>query len=291
MPKKKNSMALFEVISKTRDKNPDSEVVVPGWVKPNQQDPQAQEPQDTAPQEPEPQKPEPQAPVTAPKTPEAPQASEVTQDPEASEVTSTPAPAIQTTSTRTPRRPIERPETPEPPIWSTDGGRLTLSLNYVSCMVASMGLLLLIVGAFVLGYMTASPGATDAQSKQTVVKRVAGKYYMIISKLADESNASRAEANRMAAFCNANGEPAEVKLLPRVVNNKVVKGQGNLIVWSATPFDSPSGEDVSAHALSIQGVLGVKYAEKYGSNNKFIQPQKNGRLAPIMFEYKPKKRR
>ena len=308
MPKKKNSMALFEVISKIRDKNPDSGVLIPEWVRPNQQDQQDQQapaPLETKSPEPTPQKPAPQAQaepesttyapaqdqIEAPETPETPEAPDAPETQETQETPEAPIrPVMQTTSTWEPRQ-TNAPETSEGlPIWSTNAGKLTLSLNYVSCMVVSMGVLLTIVAAFVLGRVTAPSGATPAQTKQTTVKRVAGKYYMMIAKLADEGEAAMAEANRMAAFCNANGEPADVKILPKVVNKKVVTGKGNLIVWSATPFDSPSDEEVIDHALFVQNELGAKYAKQYGlKDNKFIQPQKNRKPAPVLFPYKPTK--
>ena len=256
VPKKKNAMALFEVISKTRDKNPDSEVTVPDWIKPSGQSArQAQAPGAEEPAPHEPVSPEPETQTPAP--PETPS-----------------PPTLPTTSTWGPRRLSDAPKISDLPIWSTAGGRLTLSLNYVSCMVVSMGVLLLIIGAFVLGRMTASDPAPPARGGQPVVKREVGKYYLVIETLAGDTREARAEADRIVKFCNASGEPSQVQLLGR-----------NLIVWSLTPFDSAKSEEVIAHALFVQNELGAKYARKYGSKYKFVQPQKNGKLAPILYPY------
>ena len=266
MAKKKNSMALFEVISKTRDKNPDAEVTVPNWIKSSSEQPdqETREPdvQESAVEE-DPPCPEPEAQSgasleeIAPSPPKAP-----------------PSPALQTTSTWEPHRSDDTPEKSDLPIWSTAGGRLTLSLNYVSCLVASTGILLLIITAFVLGRITASSVAPPVKTGQSVVKRQVGKYYMVIETLDGKTRQARAEADRIVKFCGENGEPAQVQLLGK-----------NLIVWSLTPFDSPKSEEVRAHALHVQNELGAKYARKYTSKYKFNQPEQNGKLVPIMYPY------
>lgn len=158
---------------------------------------------------------------------------------------------------------------------------MILSLNYVTCLVASMGVLLLIIGAFVTGRMTASNSTPIAGGgRQAVVKRQVGKFYMVIETLKGRSPEARAEADRIVKFCGANGEPSEVQLL-----------RENLIVWSLTPFDSKNSEEVTAHALHVQNELGAKYARQYGSKYKFSQPKKNGKLVPVLYPYaKPKPR-
>jgi hypothetical protein len=312
--KKKNSMALFEVISKTRDKNPESEVLVPEWVKPGHKNPdapttppeappaeesappQAEAAEPAAPQAPtsEPEPVEPVASEPAIQETEAPQPlipEPETQAPEPTEVEApktaqAPREPISTTTYSTQAQPIDRNENAEPPMWSTDGERLTLSLNYVSCMVASMGILLLIIGAFVLGRMTASPEAASAPTNQNAIKREVGKYYMVIQRFAGEGPQYDKEAKQAAAFCNANGEPAQVQLIPKVVNGQIVKGKGYLIVWSAKPFDSPRSEEVKAHALFVQNELGAKYAKKYGAKYSFRQTRTDGNLASVMYPYK-----
>jgi hypothetical protein len=337
-------MALFEVISKTRDKNPDSEVIVPEWVRPGYKPPQdpAAEPQETEAAEPEPQKPvvqEPEPPKTVVPAPAAPEPAfqqPLLQQPVAPQPVAAPEPVApqplvqQPTATEAPPQTLIQEQVPDPitlpddededapattstweprslgepgetktktkaetkPItWSTEDQRLTVSLNYLSCTVAAIGVLLLLVTTFVLGRITASPATTIAGAGGAAVQRESGKYYMVIERLPDRSSASMVEATRIAAFCNANNEPASVQRIPpgKTADGKPV-GQGYLIVWSGTPFDKKTGEEVRAHALKLQNELGLKYANQYGSKYKFAQPQKNGRVEPTLYLYKPKKR-
>ena len=259
-------MALFEVISKHRDKNPDAEVTVPAWVKPNgqpdQQDQQAQGPGVVEAAGGEPASPEPETQTPAPRG-------------RATASESPSRPALPTTSTWEPRPSADTPKMSDLPIWSTDGGRLTLSLNYVSCLVVSTGVLLLIITAFFLGRVTAPETVEPPGGATAAVKREVGKYYMVIQTLTGNSREARAEAEQIVKFLAENKEPAQVMLL-----------RDNLIVWSLTPFDSPKEEEVIGHALFVQNELGAKYARKYGSKYKFLQPQKNGKLAPIMYQHK-----
>lgn len=336
MAKKKNSMALFEVISKTRDKNPDAEVLVPGWAKQGQEEPQPPAPAEVPPAPPV----EPPAEIEAPteaqaEAPTEAQTAAVEQSApviEAAEPTETPAETAEIEPIEQiepePEPEPDEPETnvievaaPQPqqtfeapaaaprpawrdrktdtdadgdgdgdrPMWSTDGGRLTISLNYVSCLVASIGILFLIIGAFALGRATGSSDDPIVPKKQGAIKRIDGKYYMVIQRLPDRSVESAAEARRIAEFCNANGEPAQVQLIPKVVNRKIVPGKGHLIVWSGKPFNTPRSEEVKAHAMFVQNELGAKYARKYGSRYKFRQTGANGNLAPLMYPYKKRR--
>jgi hypothetical protein len=315
--KKKNSMALFEVISKSRDKNPDSEVLVPDWVK-GQKAPEAQPAppeaapvEETAPVEeaapPETTEVEPvetPSPVEPPSevmetplidamTPEpepqpepALQAPETLDTPEPTAAYQEPPPASSVYSAQAQAQTDDLDKTTQTPIWNTDGARLTISLNYISCLVASIGILLLIIGAFALGRATAPSATIAGPTGPTTIKREVGKYYMVIQRFTGRGPEVQAEAERIVKFCAANGEPSQVQLTPRYVNGKVVKGQYNTIVWSATPFDSRQSEEVSGHGLFIQNELGAKYAKKYGSRFRFIQPQRNGKIAPTMYPYK-----
>ena len=132
------------------------------------------------------------------------------------------------------------------------------------------------IGIGVSAYRQPAPGLAPKE----VMTREIGKFYMVVQILPGRGEAAMAEAKRIARFCNDNNEPAEVKLL----NN-------NFIVWSATPFDAKSGENVIKHALKLHNELGPKYAAKYGSSYRFAQPQRNGLLAPLMYQYtKPKRR-
>jgi len=269
--KKKDSVALFEVISKSRDKKSDSEIAVPGWAKPAAQGDQpaeaaeateAVEAVETA------EATEPVEPVEAAETPEPTEPTE--QEGYVAEV-QTPAPVtLQTTSTRTPRPAAASTGLAGRPMLDTADGRLTVSLNYVSSMVAAVGLLLLMSIAFVLGRMTAPAPSPPVEAAKWQV----GQYYLVIETLEGITPKARAEADRIVKFCKANNEPCEVQQL-----------DSNLIVWSMTPFDSPKDELAKAHALKIQNELGSKYQQKYGTKYRFSQ-QKNGVFNPVFFPYK-----
>jgi hypothetical protein len=264
--KKKDSVALFEVISKSRQKRGDSDLGVPGWIEP----------------------------------PEAPR-----QQAEKPSVPARQAAAIP----QAPSRPVE-------PAIGVVGGRLTVSLNYVSCMVIAMGLLVLLLAAFWLGRATGGAakgepteagvaGFTEGQStggsiteggtrpppstghqKATdvtrsaefhlpvtrVPKRVSGKYYLVIESIKKNTDAAtqktnREEADRIIEFCKQKGEPSELRSM-----------KGRFIVWSLTPHDSSESEAALRHARFIQDNLGKEYFEKY-KTYKFLHT-KNGKFTP-----------
>ena len=56
----------------------------------------------------------------------------------------------------------------EQPTLSTAGGRLRLSLNYASCTVALVGLVLLLIVVFVLGRASVRSATAHTTSRMTV---------------------------------------------------------------------------------------------------------------------------
>ena len=110
MPKKKDSVALFEVISKSRDKKSDTEISVPPWAKPAQGGDQATESREVVevseaagPGE-ETVMDEATVPDEATESPEQTAEEQESQTTMAPELPSTPPPVtLQTTSTRAPR--------------------------------------------------------------------------------------------------------------------------------------------------------------------------------------------
>jgi len=264
--KKKDSVALFEVISKSRQKRGDSDLGVPGWIEPPEAPPQQAE-----------------APPVPVRQAEAP-----------------PSPARQAAAIpQAPSRPVE-------PAIGVVGGRLMVSLNYVSCLVIAMGLLVLLVAAFWLGRATGGaarvepteavgtglnegkstgetiaggdtrppPGAEYQETTEVtrLPKRVSGKYYLVIESIkkntdAASRKANRKEAERIIEFCKQKGEPSELRSM-----------KGRFIVWSLTPHDSSGSEAALRHARFIQDNLGKEYFEKY-KTYKFLHT-KNGEFAP-----------
>ena len=247
MARKKDSVALFEVISKSRDKHAESDMSVPRWI--------------TGSEEPE----KPAAPEERPRV--------------------EPDRAVPT---------IRKPHGPAEPMFATSGGRLRVSLNYLSCTIIVLGLVLALAGAFVLGRATApaspvekpgktTPGAgqvkgTPREARRPVTRmpqRVSGKYYLVIESLKGKSAKDLAEAKRIAEFCKQNGEPAEVRSMGT-----------RYIVWSLTAFDSPRSEAAIRHARSIQDNLGKEYFNPAKNRNyKFLQ-MKDGKFDPYYLPYR-----
>ena len=125
MAKKKNSMALFEVVAKEGKSRNQPDLSGPAWMRGQHVG-----------------GPKPSQPPAAPTAPDY-QATPA-EAPEA-------APEVRTQSFG--GRQISGVE----PMVSTDGGRLTVSLNYVSCTVAMLAILLLLIVAFMMGRASARP--------------------------------------------------------------------------------------------------------------------------------------
>ena len=247
MVRKKDSVALFEVISKSRGKHQESGMSVPRWI--------------TGSEEPE-----------EPASPEE----RLRVEPDR------PAPTMR------------EPSGPAEPMFATSGRRLKVSLNYLSCTIVVLGLVLALAGAFALGRATApaspveKPGKTTAGTRQVKgpvrgtrppvtrnPRRVLGKYYLVIESLKGKGLKDRAEAERIAEFCKQNGEPADVQSMGT-----------KYIVWSLTGFDSPRSEAAIRHARFIQDNLGKEYF-KPSENRiyKFLQ-MKDGKFDPYYLPYR-----
>ena len=231
--KKKNSVALFEVISKSKAENVEPDMSVPGWMKP---------------------------PSGKPKTPTKAQVAK--------------------------RAKFSTGE----PVFSTDGGRLTLSLNYVSCIVVAFGLIVVASLVFWLGRATAQDGGqpvqagmqaepgdemTGGQPAYQAGPRQEGKHYMVIQMLKDASQASDEEAHTIAAWCTEHGEPATVARYDR-------QGQWKIVVWSLRPFDKADKKSIDNHALYVEE-LGKRYFRKRQTYD--FRQRRDGNLDPLMLPY------
>ena len=251
MAKKKKSMALFEVIAKGRKDNRESELSVPQWMR--QQDGTSETPAEGG-----------KKPIPVPTTPIPPQAA-------------LEEPSLQVTPPALAQpRPIGRPAA-EPgaaePVFTTKGGRLNLSLNYVSCTVALLGLVLLLVVVFLLGRASvgdrpAAGGGSQAAGQAPAGPWVAGKYYLQIQAMGGLSDTLRDEARQIARFCTDAKVPAKVYQTARQYEFR-----------STTPFDSAASPEALQFAQRI-AELGKRYKTLYGKPYDFSQHDRDGRFRP-----------
>jgi len=162
---------------------------------------------------------------------------------------------------------------------SKASGRLDLSLNYVSCIAIGVVAVLLLAGAFWAGRATAGRGASAGpgelpatgetppvdtaaigQAPPSLPTRIAGKYYLVIQQLKDDSVASKVEAQRIADFCGLNNEKAEVRKF------QDARGRRFWAVWSLTPLDSDRSSEAEDHAKAVEA-MGKRYFAKYQTYN------------------------
>ena len=100
--------------------------------------------------------------------------------------------------------------------------------------------------------------------------RTKGKYYLIIQQLSSAAPKDMTEAQRIQAWVANQGEPATV--------NTFVSGKKKYyIVWSLRAFDSPSSPEAQDFGRKIEG-LGKKYFAEYKTYN-FLQRHK-GKFDP-----------
>lgn len=265
--RRRNSMALFEVVSKDKRKGHKAPLAVPGWMK--------EQPEPDAPPEPAQSElpeqyigqPEPQA-----RPDDEPQAMPAGD----AEV----APAASCPVAGSPGRSDDE----RGAMFAIADGRVTISLNYISCAVAGVGLLLAIVAAFVLGYATsptdpsaetgpekppARAGLVLGNSPAPATQRVRGKHYLVIQELGRLTPAVKAEGLAIAAYCKvARDDPAEV-----------ISDGRQYVVLSGKPFDDPNNADAREYAADIHA-LGTRYKADMKRNYDFNQMDKTGMLEP-----------
>jgi len=225
--KKKDSVALFEVISKSRQRRSEAGLGIPGWMGREQ---------------------------------------DIAQGVGEGEPPAGPSPTVRAA-------PLGEPTI------STARGRLSLSLNYVSCLVAVMALVGLLVLAFWLGRATAG-GAEAGRPRQmggrnmTAAAQSArrpGYYYLVIQDLQGNTEAKKKQADRIVKFCKAHGEPATVNTY-----------KGSIVVWSNVGFASPDEQAALDYARNIER-LGQKYFQEYKTYD--FRQRRSGRFDPLFLSY------
>ena len=256
MAKKKDAAALFEVISKSRDRCAKDGLNVPPWMRTHGES------------------------VELPAVEQGPA---VEQQPVAELQPETPmVPA--------PHATFEAGPAESEPMVSTIGGRLRLSLNYVSCTVIFVALLVLLIGSFVLGRLsvggsgaahTAEIGKLPQQNtgKQAPPEppakdaRIPGKYYLVIQNMQGLNDELKAEAYKIRDFCKAQDRPATIN-----------EWRGSYIVWSMAPFETSGGLDARQFALEMER-LGRQYLAQGGKYNFMQRRSPGGLLEPMFIRY------
>ena len=254
MKRKKNSMALFEVVAREKQKTHKAVLTVPDWMK--------RRPAANAPE---------QAPPIPPPA-DVPPEGQYAGPQEPAPAVEAPAPA---------RRSGAAAAGGE--VLSVSDGRVTLSLNYVSCTVAGVGLVLAILAAFLLGRASAPEVPAARAGKQpaaraglrlgvtppTAPQRISGKYYLVIQELGGRTQALKADAENIAAYCRA----------ARDDNVTVFDDGQQYLVLSGKPFDSRTGDDTREYAGDIQ-TLGNRYKTDINNRYDFNQTNIQGKLDP-----------
>ncbi|MFP3936781.1 MAG: hypothetical protein ACLFVW_00475 [Phycisphaerae bacterium] len=232
MAKRKNTPALFEVISRSRERQSQSGLRVPTWMGGESRE-QSEEPAENAAQQ---QAPQPEAQPQEPATPQK------------------------------PAGPVDEP------MFSTSGGRLRVSLNYGGAIALSVVVVLLLGAAFAIGRATAGPGRADqsavqadadaeqelGESSGSMIEREPGKHYLVIWD-ADAGAGLRSRAESIAEFFTARDEQAEVRTL-----QDSQSGEPFLAVWSAKGFNSPDNQAAENYRRQIQQ-LAREYRQEHSS--------------------------
>ena len=253
--KKKDSLGLFEVIGKARAESNKVEVRLPGWMD--------------------------KRPIKLGQPAE----------PEGAEP---PAEPVEPTSAK-PAQVVRTPVAAAEPIITTGDGRLRVSLNYVSCGVALIAVLLLLVVAFCLGRASApsgdgpavaSPAAGQGRKGEAgtppgrddrLPTRKSGMHYLVIQPMNGLAAADLADAHKIVKYCSEAGLKASVGKFP---SGKPVR----YVVWSLEGFESPDSQAASEYAADVDGV-GKRYKQAFKTYD-FSQFDGSGKLNP-WFEQQP----
>ena len=280
MARRKNAMALFEIISKHRDKRTEPKVAIPKWMM--RRDPD--EPVDETP----PQHTAPEADVQEP--PAEPTEQEAPAPREQREAQEAPQPQPIVDAELVPRDQDAQAEGGSK-ILVIEDGQVNVSLNYVGAGVAVTGVVVLLLGAFLTGRYSAPGGHTAAvgppvgpppgkkvtppkgPGKGTHVAKKPpaavpqkGKFYLVIQHLTGSEQLVRADGNKIIKFCTDNGYPA------KTMRQKRPNGQYMYMVWSLKPFKSLTDPAATLHAEKIDE-LGKQYFRLHG---KYRLTQREG---------------
>ena len=267
--KRKDSVALYEVIGKSREARAEAGLNIPAWMGRNRSMPLFT------------------APIATPVAVDAPVAAarrSATTVEHRDTITLQPPPVVVTA------------QIGGEPAVSISGGRLRLSLNYITCVAVGVAVVLLLAGALLLGRaMSPKPGA-DSQAADNQAQgqpsgessgakataaaaeppRQAGKFYLVIQGMSGMTEDLLAEARNIEKYCKTKGEQVSV--------NRYMGNPRQYIVLSATGFDAPDSPEAAKYADVIE-TLGKAY-QNQGGRYDFRQRGAAGRTKPWFIQWK-----
>jgi len=126
-----------------------------------------------------------------------------------------------------------------------------------------------------VGQEAAEPAKSGSPARPSAPKRIRGKHYLIIQGLRGLGPEELAEARAIEAFCNEMGEPVTVGKYPGP--------NPQYVVWSLKGFDSTDSEEAIAFARTIEK-LGKIYLSKHGKYD-FRQRDSEGNFRPWWHTY------
>jgi len=242
VPKKKDSVALFEVISKSREKRSRGEMGVPGWMGDSEKD--ASQPTEAA--------------ASRDATPKAPRKPAIVKTGGQLQVTlnyiSCLAVALGLVVLLAGAFWLGRSTAPQ----AGKPARAGMQAPYRPGLIGQ--------------------GGSKAGAKQPEMKlppRQVGKYYLVIESTQGAQDWHLEQARKIQRFCYFEAsEPSEVRKYPATQHTKE-----QYVVWSLTPFDSPRSTEATQHAEMIER-LGARYFGKHGDFKFQQRKSKNAPLDP-----------
>ena len=275
MARKKDAQALFEVISKNKEKHTPPKFGIPEWMAKDC-------------------RPKAEGDPVAPEEDEAPPAPKVEQPPE---------------PPRTVARPEPAPMRFDEPAFELDHGRVKFSLSIVSAGVSVLGVLVLVGVAFWLGRHSAPSGGTPAENTPIAAgkgqqgtptpapkpstkkpakkpgpilgdgKLVKGKYYLVIQSLQGAIDSHRQDAEAIQKFCHERGVPA-------VLMKYTSGGKTTYHVWAMQPFEHGETLDGTGTPLAEKvQALGLEYARISRNKYNFNQRNRSGKVEGWFLPY------
>jgi hypothetical protein len=255
MSKRKDAIALFDLISKGKTEHAPG-MSVPGWF------------------------------TKRPAPAEGPEGAEGTEGAPAPPASGPPP---------IPQSPVFSAETPAEPMFSTAPNQIRITLNYATCAIAGLGIVLLLGIFFWLGRLSARPSAPVAAGPEATpapnvsgaaggtsdpnvtaflpVARASGKYYLIIDRMTGKTEDDRADAVAIYQYCQKSGQPCMA----------LMYGTQSYAVLSLKPFDSASSREALDFAKSIED-LGKKYRPLPPRKKYNFSQQRAGRLDPSFYK-------